>query len=64
MTIKQNDEQADQDRRDERERARTYRLSLAEIRELLSNTAGLSRLRAISDEDWARAAAEDEVAAP
>lgn len=50
------------DEQDKRDRTRLRRQMQRELLALLTNTDGIQRLRAISDDDWARAAQESDSA--
>jgi hypothetical protein len=49
-----------QNRADERRRRRLLKQSSEDLRRVLDNSAGLERLRDISDEEWDAAVAESE----
>lgn len=48
------------DREDAKERAKSLRLTQAEVLAVISNPDGLERLKAITDEEWAAAVASDQ----
>jgi len=46
---------------DAKTRRKSLKTTTAAVTSVLDNTDGLERLRAISDEEWAKAVAQDEV---
>lgn len=47
------------DKEDAKERAKSLRQTRAEVLAVINNPAGLERLKAITDEEWAAAVASD-----
>lgn len=48
------------DKEDAKERAKSLRLTQAEVLAVINNPTGLERLKAITDEEWAAAVASDQ----
>ena len=46
---------------DAKARRKSLKVTTAAVTSVLDNTDGLERLRAISDEEWAKAVAQDDV---
>ena len=52
--------QEEQNEKDRKARKASYKVTLAAVTAVLDNSDGLTRLKAISDEEWAETQAKDD----